>query len=277
MSGIVKSRAYGDVYWVHNDSGDEARLFAIRADGSVIMPRWLSQDYFVGAPEEGKKPYPGVRVDLAANSDWEDITIVGDTLYVADTGNNGNARRDLGLYVIREPNPEATERTRILKWLPIAYPDQAAFPGANWHFDCEAIFAYKGKIYFLTKHRANGDIDTPEDSASLYRLDTQYTDRVNVLKKIDSRASLGGWVTGADMSPDGRTLAVVCEAPSKCVWLFQSRDGSDRFLSGTARRLLIPDARQCEAICFADNDTLLVTNEQRDIFRLKVNQFLPAP
>ena len=35
MSGIVPSRRYPGIFWVHNDSGDEARLFAIRADGSV--------------------------------------------------------------------------------------------------------------------------------------------------------------------------------------------------------------------------------------------------
>ncbi len=29
LSGIVKSRTYPDVYWVHNDSGDEARIFAV--------------------------------------------------------------------------------------------------------------------------------------------------------------------------------------------------------------------------------------------------------
>ena len=41
VSGIAKSQTYEDTYWVHNDSGDEARLFAIRADGSVIVPPFL--------------------------------------------------------------------------------------------------------------------------------------------------------------------------------------------------------------------------------------------
>ena len=37
-SGIVKSSRYPDTYWVHNDSGDSARIFAIHANGTVIAP-----------------------------------------------------------------------------------------------------------------------------------------------------------------------------------------------------------------------------------------------
>jgi len=282
MSGIVQSRRYPGMFWVHNDSGDTARLFAIHADGSVVMPDWLSGDFYVGekptdAESKDKKPYPGIEIPLAYNTDWEDITIDGDTLYVPDMGNNGNARRDLGVYVLPEPNPTAVASQRALKWLPVAYPDQKAFPDpSNWHFDCEAVFMYRGKFHCITKHRAPGKIGTPETGANLYRLDTQYTDRVNVLKKLDSAADLGGWVTGADVSPDGKTLAVLCQAPVASVWLFDISRGGDRLLSGPARRLILTGARQCEAVCFTDDATLLVTNEQRDIFRLLVSEFSPV-
>ena len=279
MSGIVKSRRYPDVYWVHNDSGDEPRLFAIRADGGVVMPPWLSERFVVGAAaagSDGKQAYPGVRIDMAANSDWEDIAIDQDTLYIADVGNNGNGRRDLGVYVLTEPNPLATDRARILKWLPIAYPDQDAFPGPRWHFDCEAVFVFQGKLYLVTKHRASGKIDVPETGANLYRLDTAHTDRVNVLTKVDSHPDLGGWVTGADVSPDGKTLAVLCQGPVQSVWLFEAPAAGDRFLSGRARRRVFTNARQCEAVCFESNDSLIVTNEQRDLFRLSVRDFAPA-
>lgn len=276
MSGIVQSRRYRGVYWVHNDSGDEPRLFAIRADGSVVMPEWLADEYYVGEPVVDKRPFGGLRLDAAANSDWEDIAIDGDTLYVADCGNNGNARRDLGVYVLTEPNPEATDRARVLKWLPVAYPDQDAFPGDRWHFDCEAVFVFRSRLYLLTKHRASRQIGTPETGTNLYRLDTAHTDRVNVLTKVDSHRDLGGWVTGADLSPDGRTLAVVCQAPRQSVWLFNAAGGGDRFLSGAARRMVFTGAKQCEAVCFEDNETLLVTNEQRDIFRLRVGDFEPV-
>jgi hypothetical protein len=275
MSGIIKSRTYNDVYWVHNDSGDEPRLFAIHADGTVVMPPWLNRWDYVGEPQEGKDEFPGLKIDLASNIDWEDIAIDGDVIYIADCGNNGNARRDLGVYVLIEPNPEGTSQTRVLKWLPVAYPDQDAYPGAVWHFDCEAVFVFGHKLYFLTKHRA-GQIDIVETGTKLYRLDTNKTDEVNVLTKVDERADLGGWVTAADMSPDGKALAVLCHYPVQSVWLFDTPAEGDRFLSSTARRLVFTRGQQCEGICFVDSETLLMTNEQRELFRLKVEDFEPG-
>lgn len=273
MSGIVKSRRYANTYWVHNDSGDVPRLFAIHADGTVIVPPWLASSYFAETAVEGKTAYPGIGISLAANYDWEDIAIDDDTLYIGDVGNNGNARRDLGVYVVPEPNPQDVQGTRIMKWLPIAYPDQKAFPPSPMHYDCEAIFVVKHKLYFLTKWRKENPAGLPGVGASLYRLDTQYTDRANVLKKVDAREDLGGWVTAADVSPDGKTLAVLCQAPVASVWLFDISSGGDRFLSRPTRRRILNGAKQCEAVCFDDANTLLVTNEQRDIFRLSIADF----
>ncbi len=277
MSGIVKSRRYPDTYWVHNDSGDVARIFAIHANGSVIMPPWIGSEFYVGAtPVEGKKPYPGIQIAPATNYDWEDIAYDGDKLYLSDMGNNGNARRDLGIYVVNEPNPVGVTATKPLRWLPIAYPDQTDFPPKDWFFDCEAIFVWKGKVHFLTKHRAMGQINIPATGTNLYRLDTEYTDKMNVLKKLDVASDLGGWITAADVSPDGKTLAVLCHAPIASVWLFELGKSGDKLLSGKARRLVLTGAKQCEAICFDDNDKLIVTNEDRDIFRLSAADFRPA-
>jgi hypothetical protein len=96
---------------------------------------------------------------------------------------------------------------------------------------------------------------------------------VNVLRKLDAAPDLGGWVTATDVSPDGRTLAVLCQAPIASVWLFDLGRTGERLLSGRARRLILEGAKQCEAVCFDDNDALLVTNEQRDVFRLKSANF----
>ncbi|MEZ0326005.1 MAG: hypothetical protein ACAH95_08860, partial [Fimbriimonas sp.] len=188
MSGIVKSRRFADTYWVHNDSGDVARVFAIRKDGSLISPA------------------EGIRIQLAKNIDWEDIATDGKNLYVSDLGNNGNSRKDLGIYVFAEPDPAKGEPVSKASFLPVRYPDQKAFPPEQRYFDCEAIFCLRGKLYAITKHRMNAFM--PATSANLYRLDTRWTDEPNTLVKIDGEADLGGWVTAADVSPDGKTLAV---------------------------------------------------------------------
>jgi len=271
QSGIVMSHTYPGVFWVHNDSGDSARLFALTADGKVIMPQWLSDEYIPDAPNGPvgtKQPYPGLVIESASNIDWEDIALDGDTLYIADTGNNGNARRDLGVYVLPEPNPRATDRQRALKFLPVAYPSQKTYPGEQWHYDCEALFVFHGKLYFVTKHRAPGQINVPEISADLYRLDTAYTDRVNALALVDSKSNFGGWVTAADLSPDGKRLAVLTDFPVASVWLFDTPASGDKFLSSPARQITITNVKQAEGICWLDGKTVLITNEQREWFRL---------
>ncbi len=268
MSGIARSRTYPDTYWVHNDSGDRARIFAIRLDGSVIVPPFVSRRDSSDRPEQAPPVFEGIQIEGASNIDWEDITIDRDTLYIADVGNNANARRDLAVYVLKEPNPEQTVQTHILQRIPIAYPDQNGFPPSDrWHFDCEAVFALEGKLYFLTKHRKQGSLNTPENGTNLYRLDTTHTDKVNTLTKVDSHSDLGGWVTAAAISPDGRTLAVLCQAPQQSVWLFERPSGSDKFLSqGKARQIRFQNGKQCEAVEWIDNQRLVITNEQREIF-----------
>ena len=38
LSGIVKSRRFEDVYWAHNDSGDQPRLFALEGRERLSFP-----------------------------------------------------------------------------------------------------------------------------------------------------------------------------------------------------------------------------------------------
>ena len=128
MSGIARSRTYDGVYWVHNDSGDRARIFPIRLDGSVVIPPFVSRRDTSDRSEDPSAVYEGIHIEGAVNIDWEDIAIDGDTLYIADVGNNSNARRDLAVYVVKEPNPEATLQAHALKRIPIAYPTRRRSP-----------------------------------------------------------------------------------------------------------------------------------------------------
>jgi hypothetical protein len=262
VSGSIKSTRYPDTYWVHNDSGDSARIFAIHADGSVI------------APPKSKTPNDGFNVLGAFNTDWEDITSDGDNLYISDMGNNHNDRRDLAIYVLPEPNPYTVQKAHVLKRLPVVYPDQTEYPPeGNYDWDCEAIFYRNHKLWFVTKHRLGSVL--PAKTTCLYVMETQFTDKVNVLRKVDERKDMPGWVTGAAMSPDGKTLAVLTEKPQKSVTLFDVPKRGFKLLSQPSRRLFLgANASQCESICFdGNNDSLIVTNEQGDIMRVNTPQF----
>jgi hypothetical protein len=248
LSGIAKSGRFLDTYWVHNDSGDSARIFAIRSDGSSVGSE------------------AGISIAGARNVDWEDITREGRNLIVSDMGNNRNRRRDLGVYVVPEPDPTKVTETAPATRIPIAYPDQTSFPPTGaYEFDCEALFSLRGKLYFISKARLNSVF--PGTSAKLYRLDSRDPSRTNVLKLAD-RAELGGWVTSASVSPDGKRLAVLTHLPEQAVWLFDTKAKGDHFLSkGKARKLALAGLRQAEAICWDDNRTLRIGNEEGELFR----------
>ena len=265
ISGIVKS-SYGDFYWVHNDSGDTARVYAIDADSNPVKPPYLR----VSADK-----WPGHRIDNAWHTDWEDIALADGMLYLADVGNNGNARRDLGIYVVNEADPRTVASMRALKFIPIRYPDQRRFPAEQWHFDCEAVFADGGRLYFLTKHRRPGEHASWESGVKLYRLDTEHLDRENVLTLVGARDDVV-LATGADLSPDGTRLAV---ATYTALWMFERPREGDNWLAGNASRLNLRSsvAKQLEAIAWEDGTTLRLVNEQADVMRARVSEFSPVP
>ena len=277
MSGIVRSKTYDDVFWVHNDSGDKPRLFALNSEWKVIVPPFLQRSFSTEASEAtdnedktSRRPeWPGNSIEAASNIDWEDITTDGDMLYVADLGNNGNARRDLGVYVIPEPNPAATQDVRALKFLPVRYPDQTKFPAEQWHYDSESIFHSDGKLYFISKFRQPGQISKFERGAMLYRLDTQFTDQYNTLTEVEYNPNIF-LATGADLSPDGRRLAILCYTE---VWVFEKPAEGDHWLSGQAQRLALngKQMKTSEAVTWLDNQTLLLGNEERDLFTLSIS------
>jgi hypothetical protein len=269
MSGIVKSRKRENLYWVHNDSGDEARIFAIDSEGNTIIPTYSKFSFYCEDPEDGKRPWQGFKVLYSKNVDWEDITIDDNYIYIADTGNNGNARQDLGIYMISEIDPTASTQSASIKYLPVRYPEQVSFPASLWHFDSESLFSADGSLYMITKHRAIGKGFEWEAGANLYRLDTDYTDQDNLLTYIDGNRSITA-ATGAELSPDMQTLAVISLT---ALWLFDRPESGDEWLSSSSRKIdLDPDViRQVEAVTWIDDQTVLLSNEQRDLFRVDIS------
>jgi hypothetical protein len=237
-SGIVRSRSRDDLFWVHNDSGDDPRVYAIHADGSDYQSSRYSAS-------------PGVLLGGAINVDWEDITINNrNELIVADVGNNRNDRRDLRIYVVPEPSPLAS-RSSVFQSYFIRYPEQTAFPAAqdNFNFDCEGVFTVDDTIYLCSKNRS-------DRLCTVYRLDNPRPDRTNTLVPV-STLDLQGQVVGADADTDGLRLVLITY---KAIWLFEraSRDAS--FFDGSWHWAPY-ESPQVEAVCFADADTLKLVDE----------------
>ena len=113
-SGIVASRQNAGVLWVHNDSGDGPRLYALDTHGKLL----------------------GVCVVTGARArDWEDIAIGPGPeakrhyLYIGDIGDNSGRYRSVRVYRVPEPKVDRaaafgrmhTERADTIE---LTYPDK---------------------------------------------------------------------------------------------------------------------------------------------------------
>jgi hypothetical protein len=174
VSGLVLSPTQKGVLWAHNDSGDRARLLALRTDGSLIA---------------------SLDVLGAEAVDWEDIAVgPGGTLVVGDIGDNGKARASIDLYRVPEPRlaggPGATGAATRLTY---TYPD-----GAH---DAETLLVDRGtgEVVVVAKQldgRAGVYAGTLSGGGGALR------------KATTLRLGLGGLATAGDVTADGRVVAI---------------------------------------------------------------------
>lgn len=188
ISGIAASRATPGLWWVHNDSGDTARVFAIDESGVVHATLALT----------------GVTA-----TDFEDIAVgegpVAGTsyLYVADIGDNAAVRPEVVIHRMVEPVVSATGTVSGsitgVETLRLRYPD-----GAH---DAEslAIDPRSHSLVVITKSLAGG-------AQPAYRVSTSLaagsTTTMAPIATITTDAGLVGAITGADFSRDGLQLAI---------------------------------------------------------------------
>ncbi len=259
VSGIEFDQSQPGVWWAINDSGCEPKVYRMDRWGEIIVDNDALDDVAVGFELTG-----------AVNVDWEDLTIYNGMLVVPDMGNNWNARQNLGIYFAELPSAEVMAGPlEILRHVRVRYPDQETFPATQFEFDCEAVFYLDGKLHVLTKQRM-GQTKLSRIGTKLYRLDKEDEEVVNELTLVDRHETIGPWVTGADVSPEGDRLAVLTQFE---VWIFERPEDSDKWLSeGKATRVKLPRdlAKQAEAICWDDIQTLRIANEQREIYTLDV-------
>ena len=247
-SGIVASRTHGGVFWTHEDNGLSNNLYAVDAKGDFLF-----------------------KTDVAGskNVDWEDITIDDDGyLYIADVGNNDNERKDLLVYKVREPDPtDPTSTATVAKRIRFRYPTQTGFPAPNdLNYDAEALFFADGTLYILTKNRS-------ETTTDLYSFPTLDAD-VEIELAHEATFELGydllnegGKVTGADISPDGSTLAMLCY---DAIYLFPRPSGDGHWLSTSPQKVALDQSvtKQAEGIAFYE-DHLVLTNEEGEFHHLR--------
>lgn len=141
ISGLTASRRAADRYWVHNDSGDRAELFAIDASGAVVARVMVE-----GLAVKGvKKPV-----------DWEDIASFEQDgkayLAIGDIGDNGGVRKRVEIVVIEEPDiAGASAKAPVERVAPIAWRTRFRYADAPHDAEALAIDADSGEALIVTK------------------------------------------------------------------------------------------------------------------------------
>lgn len=227
-SGLETAGPEGDL-WTHADGGNTARLYRVTRQGDLLQ---------------------ALDLEPLRNIDWEDLTQDDNhTLYLGDFGNNQNKRRNLCIYRLSGPELRHTDTIQF------SYPDQHDFPPRKprRNFDCEAFYFYQDSLYLFTKNRGEGGMVK------------QYVVPAapgRYVARLADSLYLPTWVTAADISPDGRRVALLGYG---YVYLFERLPGR-RLFDGLKTSLAVPKSGQAEALVFIDNQNFMFSNEKGHLF-----------
>jgi hypothetical protein len=240
-SGLVASRRTPGLLWTHNDSGDGPFVYAFDRAGR-------SRGTF--------------RVEGANALDWEDIAAGpgparGESyLYAGDIGDNGRAREFVVVYRFPEPNAaqagvKDARATQPAEAIRLKYPD-----GAH-NAEALAVHPTTGDIYIVTKANAE---------AGVYKLAAPFDPKaVNTLAKVATLRGpdfFGTLVTGADISPDGRRVAVCDYAQGYELTLPEGSKGFDEVWRQRPAAYSLGARLQGESVAYRlDGAALLATSE----------------
>ena len=191
-SGIAASKCQQDVYWSHNDSGDDAFVFAIAGNGKHLGT-W--------------------KVTGASNRDWEDIASYKDPngkcyVLIGDTGNNELERGEMAIYRIEEPTiDEVSARSSRRESLATAAASSLIFNYPDAKHDAETLLvnSQSGDIYVLTKSKSQ--------PSQVFKLKPEFGEQRQTavsIAQITVPAVPNGLLTGGDISVDGKRV-VLCD------------------------------------------------------------------
>ncbi|SHM43194.1 SdiA-regulated domain-containing protein [Flavobacterium xinjiangense] len=236
VSGVSYSPD-NNMLWTLEDSGNANAIYALNNSGTIVKT---------------------VTIENTKNIDWEDITKdKAGNLYVGDFGNNENIRQDLCIYKMDKKSLDNGNAIPAYK-ISFAYPQQKEFPPKKSAllFDVEGFFEFKNNFYLFTKNRSKGF----DGTSYLYKVpnvagfhQAQFLGEFKTCDDFNHCA-----ITSASISPDDSKVVVLSHDK---IWLFENFTG-DNFLKGIKTQLSLNHFSQKEAICFKDNETLIIADEK---------------
>jgi hypothetical protein len=244
-SGIAASRCQNNVLWTHNDSDDGPFIFALN-DSGESLGTW--------------------KVTGAQNIDWEDIATYKDKggkcyIYIGEIGDNKLKRNEHAIYWFTEPiinrsnstssrkDPIETEPAKIVRF---KYPD--------FNQDAETLMVHPktGDIYVVTK-RITGPagvycLRESSGSADLVKLEK--------IADLSVPAIPNGFLTGGDISPDGRRV-IICDYMQAYEYtLPETATNFDDIWQQKAEPIELGQRKGGESVCYnVDGTSIFATSE----------------
>ena len=192
LSGVAASRRLADVLWIHNDSGNKARVYAIDPSGRRLAS-W--------------------RLRKVPSEDWEDIAIgpcgveseaaAESCIYLADTGDNFGNRKEI--HILRWPEPHALPLPGADDTLKVKGEVEVfafALPTGPADIEAMAVLPDSRVLLFTKRNDATSYVFRVSLTAP------SQVEALGVLALRDGEADRGEAlrVTAADLHPDGRSL-----------------------------------------------------------------------
>ena len=169
-SGISRSTYARSLVFLHNDSGDTARFFAVGHDGATKAV---------------------FRVRDVRAVDWEDMAAGPDhTLWFGDIGDNAQQRTSISVVRVREPRELHSHAVNGMVFR-LRYAD------GPHNAEAMLVRPHSGRVYVVTKDAAGG---------AIYRAPRQLSKHTtNVLRRVTTAPIT---VTGGDFAPGGHRLVL---------------------------------------------------------------------
>ena len=239
-SGLAASGKSDDYFFVHNDSGGAAAVYAVSRTGEAVAT---------------------LRLKGASNHDWEDMARGTEgTLYVGDIGDNERKRASVSVYRFEEPPVTKGVNAEVIATrFDLKYPN-----GAH---DAEALLVHPqtGQVVIVTKKATGSGVYATAGALK--------AGVVNPLKKVGS-VNFGALpatireakdflaftlATGGSFAPDGKRLVVRTYTDA---YEWDVKGDMAATFKPKPRRIPLPTTPQGEAITYrADGKGLLIATE----------------
>jgi len=260
-SGLVASRTLPGAYWTHNDSGDGPFIYAFNTRGNSL----------------------GIfRVTGANARDWEDISIGPGPqanksyLYIGDIGDNNEARPDIVVYRVAEPDlktaNKGSTKARPLTTEP-AEAIRLKYPDGKHDAETLLVHPVTGNLYIMTKVL----FANPVVYEAIAPLTTAKTITMKRIGEVRIPSLFGGAITGGSVSPDGRRVALCDYFSGYELVLPTSSKDFDDIWKEKMTGFDLGKRKQGEAIAYRlDGNALLATSEGKEFDLIQVERRRPT-